>query len=170
MANIVVLDSLEQKMVDVGFDEMSLYDKNQLVVNIGSKKGIPYTALAEKDVFDYHKEIKRNLMSEECENTIMNGFKASNGHTYRMNRDDQINMAGQKEMLNEDKETLTVDWKTEDAGYVRHSRDEWIKVYKEGFLFKRIQLGKYETIKRMINSATTHVELLSIKWNKEETA
>src|SRR5699024_4611273 len=165
MAKVLVLDSLEKEMLEIGFDKMRLYDKNQLVVNIGTKKDIPYTSITEKDVLDYHKELKANILSQKCEDDILVGFTSEkNGHHYRMNRDDQINMASQKEMVNNDTSILEVSWKTEDAGYINHTRQEWIDIYQEAFNHKKETLTKYDLKKSEILKASTHEEVISIKW------
>lgn len=86
-----------------------------------------------------------------CESTIEAGFTSSNGHTYRTNRDDQINMIGQKDDLSDGTITV-VPWNTEDAGYVNHTPDEWLTVYSEAFNYKKKQLLYYNSLKEKVNA------------------
>ncbi|MCA1025794.1 hypothetical protein LCM23_06790 [Cytobacillus kochii] len=107
---------------------------------------------------------KNSKLKKACEESILAGFSSANGHFYRTNRDDQTNMIGQKDILNSDESISTVQWKTEDAGYIAHTREEWLKVYNEAFMHKQKQLFKYDSLKSQVLSATTQEELDSINW------
>jgi hypothetical protein len=104
------------------------------------------------------------LLKGECESEIESGFTSSNGHTYRTNRDDQINFIGQKDRLASDESITTIPWKTEDAGYINHSREEWMQVYYEAFDHKQAQLLKYDQLKQQVEAAQTVEELDNINW------
>jgi len=120
--------------------------------------------ITEADIVDFYKPLKINELNEKCEQTIEKGFQATNGHWYRVNRDDQINMIGQKDELTTYPEMTEVEWKTEDLGYVVHTRTEWLSVYMEAFKHKRTQLFKYDDLKELVNNCKTMIEIENITW------
>ena len=159
-----VLTDLEMKLINEGVAEFSLYDMNKLIVFVAVTKEIVYSDVTTQVLLDYHKEIRIGHFSELCEDAIVEGFTASNGHTYRTNRDDQMNMAGQWMALQSDPSVTTVSWKTEDAGYIDHTRAEWLGIYAEAFNHKKEQLIKYNTLKVQITNATTDVDVVAVKF------
>lgn len=161
---MIGLTSLEQKLIKQGLNSFTTQEKNNLITIIANKENKMYYEVDENYILNYHKRLKIGILSEACEETIIKGFIASNGHHYRTNRDDQINMIGQKDMLMTDPSITTVAWKTEDVGYIIHTREEWLQVYNEAFEHKKYQLLKYNDLKQQILNATTHEEILSINW------
>jgi hypothetical protein len=158
---------LEQKLVEVGFDKFSLPDKNMLISILANREELMYSQITDEYILNHHKQLKIDILSEKCEEAIITGFKSSNGHWYRTNRDDQINMIGQKDLLMADETVTIVPWKTEDTGYINHTREEWLQVYIEAFKHKKTQLLKYNTLKQQVLNATTHNEIVAIKWEDE---
>lgn len=118
----------------------------------------------EDELLHLKKEDKILEFNKKCEETIEAGFTASNGHSYKTTRDAQINMIGQKDELMTDDSILEVKWKTEDVGYVTHTRDEWLNIYKEALSHKKTQLFKYDDLKAQVNNCTTIEEVDSIAW------
>lgn len=110
------------------------------------------------------KAIKKEKFKSMCEEDILIGFTATNGHFYRTNRDDQLNMSGQKTELDDDLSITTVAWKTEDVGYIIHTREEWLNIYIQAFQHKKKTLEKYNTLKLQIRDAITETELAGITW------
>ncbi|MGJ9384898.1 hypothetical protein [Salipaludibacillus sp. CF4.18] len=55
-------------------------------------------------------------------------------------------------------------WKTEDFGYVDHTRDEWLTVYSEAFGHKKEQLFKYDQLKEMTSGCETLDEVKGVAW------
>jgi len=161
--------ALEQRLLAVGFSKFTTDEKNQFVMELASKLDMAFTDITEAYVFEYHRELKKEIMSLTCEDAILKGFVASNGHHYRTNRDDQINFLGQKEELNDNPTVTEVEWKTEDAGYITHTKEDWIKVFYEALRFKSNNLKKLSRIKGYITLARTDVELTAIKWTTFET-
>jgi hypothetical protein len=116
------------------------------------------------NTLDQIKQNKINELKQKCEETIETGFTSSNGHFYRTNRDDQINMIGQKDALMSDSTIATVKWKSEDAGYMEISKNEWLsKVYSEAFLHKQAQLFKYDELKKQVVEASLE-QVEAIVW------
>ncbi|MFE4029134.1 hypothetical protein ACFX4N_23555 [Priestia sp. YIM B13551] len=159
---------LEEKLVEQGYHTFSLQEKNSLIAILANREDLVYSDIDEDYILTYHKSLKEQLLAETCEATILEGFTASNGHFYRTNRDDQVNMIGQKDELNADPTITAVPWKTEDAGYIVHTKEEWLEVYKEAFGFKKTQLFKYNTLKQRVAAATQHDEIVAITWDADE--
>ena len=160
-----MLTTLENKLVTEGYTAFTVEEKNLFIQYLARNAIKPITDITEDYILTYHKQVKTYLMNQSCEADIINGFTSSNGHVYRTNRDDQVNMIGQKDELMEDTTITDVPWKTEDAGYVVHTRDEWLtQVYKEAFSSKKSKLFKYNSLKGQINAATSHDEILAVVW------
>lgn len=165
MGNVIILSELDEKLLEVGYNAMSLIDKNRLIGQIGSSKGVSYTTLTDTDVLNYHKDIKKYVLSDTCEDEIIKGFTSSNGHTYRTDRDDQTRMLGQHAMI--DIASLTeVEWKTEDVGYITHTVADWRnQVFIEGFIHIKDTLFRLRSLRDKIDLATTHEDLVGISWD-----
>jgi hypothetical protein len=156
---------LEIKLVKEGWAAFSLGEKNALILSLATKDQVEYSKITDEYILDHHKFLKKELLKEKCELVIEEGFVYSvNGHKYRTNRDDQINMIGQKDELLADETITIVQWKTEDAGYISHTRDEWLDIYNQAFVHKKETLLKYDTLKKAVQDALTHEEILSITW------
>lgn len=168
---MIQLTTEEEMLLENGFDELGLYAKNRILIMVAEKtgRGDAYNDLTHEDVLKYHKELKIRVFKSQCEEDIEKGFTASNGHFYRTNRDDQINMIGQKDALDSNPNITTILWKTEDVGYIEHTREEWLNVYREAFKHKQDTLFKYNDLKLRVINATTNTEVTAIKWNEEDT-
>lgn len=116
------------------------------------------------EILNIIKSQRKDEFKSICEEKIINGFQSSNGHWYRTNRDDQTNMIGQKDELIDDETILTVNWKTEDMGYISHTREEWLIIYKEAFFHKKTQLYRYNELKKIIDNCDSVEELNLIEW------
>lgn len=155
----------EQELILYGYDKMSLDNQNRLVTFIGKKLGIPLMSLRPEHVLQYHKDLKKSMMNEFYEIDIAKGFKATNGHTYRTNTDDQINFLGRMLMLYLKPDIQEVNWKPEDLDeYLLHTREEWLQVASEGFAHKESQLMKYNEKTTAIRNATTHDQIVAVSW------
>ena len=157
---------LEVNLVKYGFNALTIRDKNDLTITLADRANLPIINITEEYIMNRHKEIKINMLAVQCEEDILNGFTMPNGHTYRTNRDDQMNMLGQKEEINSDPNITQVPWKTEDAGYVIHTREEWLAMYSEAFKQKKAKLFKYDTLKKRAQEAKTDAELIAIQWEE----
>lgn len=160
----IIMTVLEQRLVESGFNSFSLQEKNNLISLLANREGLVYSDITDEYILNHHKNLKISILSDICDETITNGFTASNGHKYRTNRDDQINMIGKKIQLQDDPTITTVMWKTEDAGYIAHTREEWLQVYKEAHQHKEQNLFKYNTLKQQVMNAATHEEIVAITW------
>jgi hypothetical protein len=164
MLNDMFLNALEKKMLEIGYESFNLKDKNEFVSYLADKNALKYSDLTDEYILNHHKKLKIADFSERCEKDIIDGFIATNGHKYRTNRDDQKNFFGKALELMIAPTVISVLWKTEDVGYITHSRQEWIDVFMEGVSHKETILHKYNTLKTNINNAVTEAELLLITW------
>lgn len=162
---MIQLTILQGELLTNGFKKLSPFNANNIIIEVAKSKGMSPSDVTSQDIFEYHKELKHLVFKETCEDNILEGFTASNGHFYRTNRDDQINLMGQKDELFANEAVATVYWKTEDVGYIPHTREEWMNVYREAFNHKKQILFKYDTKKTLIVNATTEEELIAIKWD-----
>lgn len=166
-AEIAVSQSpnIEEKLAEQGWSSLSPVEKINLNYVVAAADGVAASEVEESRVLEYHRKLKIELLKKTCEETILEGFLSTNGHFYRTNRDDQVNMIGQRDLLTSNLSLLKVKWKTEDADYVWHTRDEWMKVYDEAFLHKQNNLFKYDELKKQVETAQTHEEVEVIQWN-----
>jgi hypothetical protein len=156
---------LEKRLTEIDFNNFSVSEKNVLVSELANKEKVMFSEITPDYILNHHKQLKVKVLNEKCEAAIETGFVSSNGHSYRTNRDDQINMIGQKDELINDSSIETVMWKTEDADYVQHTKEEWMTVYQEAFGHKKAQLFKYNELKRKIMAAASHGEVLANIWD-----
>jgi hypothetical protein len=118
-----------------------------------------------EEILNQFKQLKIDNLNRICDEKIEAGFTSSNGHQYRCTRDDQINMMGQKDKLNEDETITEVQWKTEDSGYIVHTREEWLSVYREAFAHKEQQIFKYNQLKHQVLGCVNLEEINAVVWS-----
>lgn len=157
----------EEKLLEEGYGAFTQEDKDHLITILSRREGSSPQLITEEYIFEHHKHLKSEVIKEACEDAILNGFTASNGHFYRTNRDDQINMIGQKDALGMMSPDELILWKTEDAGYVTHTQEEWMKIYVEAFIYKKNQLLKYNILRQKMSMAETHEDILAINWEDD---
>jgi len=158
------LTRLENKLIEEGIESFTLEEKNMLIQFIARRNAIPVNQVTDECILEHHKKIKREIFRNKCQTRIRNGFKASNGHTYRAEFDDQINFMGKMIHLIADPEIESVLWKTEDSGYKEHSREEWTNVFIEGLKHKEDNIFKYNHLLERLDDAKTHEEVIKIAW------
>lgn len=158
------MSALEKALLEEGYESFNLKDKNDFISYLANKNELKYSDVTDDYILDYHKKLKTAQFNELCERDIINGFTALNGHHYRTNRDDQKNFFGKALELILRPELDEVFWKTEDEGYLAHTRENWLNVYIEGVSHKEYILHKYNTLKAQINDAVTEQEIIDITW------
>ncbi|HLO11212.1 MAG TPA: hypothetical protein VK190_03025 [Pseudoneobacillus sp.] len=117
------------------------------------------------------KNDKIEELNKACENHIIKGFWSSatgNPHFYRFNKtEDQLNFNQQATMLIIDPNINTVQWKTEDAGIIPHTRNQFMKVLNDVAEFKQNTISEYWQLKYRVMTATTANEIANIVWIDE---
>jgi hypothetical protein len=160
----VFLNSIEKKLLNEGYDSFTLQDKNNLITFIANKEQVTYSTITDEYVLDYHKKLKTDILSETCDELIVGGFTATNGNHYRTNRDDQLNFVAKNVQLLHNTSIQTIMWKTENKGYVEHTREEWLQVYDEALAHKETKLFKYNNLKFEVANAKTDAEVLAVSF------
>jgi len=163
----MIFDTLtiyEKELILKGFEEMTVTNQNSLVNAIATKLNCAVWQVSPAQILTHHKNLKLSMINESCELAISNGFTSTNGHKYRLNQDDQVNMLGQKDRLNDRPEVDKVFWKTEDAGYIEHTRASWLVMQAEAFDHKLLQLMRYNEKATAIVTATTHKQIVEANW------
>lgn len=156
----------EQVLLQQGYDNMSADDKNSLVALIAYKQNKVFSDITLDSILSYHKQLKLTSLGLACENAITSGFTATNGHTYRLNQTDQLNILGQREKLRDDSTITTVNWLAVDVGdWIAHTVSDWLTyVYSGGFNWVDTQRSHYRDLKKNVLAATTHSALVAITW------
>jgi hypothetical protein len=155
----------EKKLSVIERFEIATSQEREFIANLVSQEKQKWVRdLTLEEILDYHKELKQAVLSEYCERDIQKGFISSNSHHYRTNRDDQVNMIGQKDAIASNDLITHVMWKTEDAGYIQHTKEEWLNIYQEAFVHKQQMLFKYENKKQQLLACLSHQELMDLKW------
>jgi hypothetical protein len=115
-----------------------------------------------------YKFMKIEQLNYLCNQTIKAGFTSSalgTPHQYKSDYDDQINTIGCLTLLNADSTLQSMIFKTVDAGFMIHTREQFLKLYKDGEEFKRNNITIYNTKKFQVLNALTKDEVIAIKWN-----
>ncbi|QEM43145.1 hypothetical protein CHOTACABRAS_91 [Bacillus phage Chotacabras] len=166
----MIYDSLpvyDKELIMVGFNKMQPNNQDSLISTIARKQGTTMWQVRPEDILKYHKELKTSMMDEFSDVYIKLGFTSVNGHRYRLNDNDQINFLGKKDWLRDHPEIEEVPWKTEDSGYVVHTREDWMKVQSEAYTHKETQLFKYNDKVTAIENAKTHEDIVAVTWSGE---
>ena len=129
------------------------------VVNIGD-------TIDSNLVLEQRKKEKIAELKEACNETILAGFYCSaTGHYYGFNQLDRINFTEQYVRLIADPNIESVNWETEDAGVITHTRDEFFSVCDAADAHKRANMEQYWKLKADVEAATTIEEVDSIHWS-----
>lgn len=123
-------------------------------------------------LLEHYKQDKIDSLNEECEKTILSGFYCeATGHFYEFSVYDQLNFTQQLLWLVVNPEdSKIIRWKTEDAGTIEHTREEFIAVCNAAEAHKRGNIEQYWTIKERVGQATTFEEVNAIHWTPWEPA
>lgn len=131
---------------------------------LGEPVDLEKIAAASADL-DRVKAAKITELDTLCENEILAGFQsAATGHFFRFNAYDQMNFTQQMLVLISDSTIAEVTWKTEDAGVVTLTRDEFLAVIREAEAHKRGLMERYWTLKAQVLAAETVDEVNAIQW------
>lgn len=162
---MIYQSQLEQQLVEQGYSSFTLDQKNNLVATLANRNGLPFIAITDDYVLNWHRTLKKELIEDHKLVDIANGFTSTNGHQYTVSTDDQINFLGEKASLDIDTTITSVDWEQVDKGtWVTHTKDEWLQVFKEAFTYKKNCLMQCNILKGEIDAATTEDEVFAVNW------
>jgi hypothetical protein len=130
---------------------------DNIQVSIGDAVGV--------EILPYKQEQKIQEIKDNCAKSIFVGFTSTTtGHDYDFELKDQLNFNMQYSFLLNNTNITNIDWTTNDAGTVSHSRDEFFNVCQDAEIYKRNNIGKYWSLKSQVENATTIDEIETIKW------
>jgi hypothetical protein len=111
------------------------------------------------------KQAKIDFLNTECFKAIYAGFtSATTSHIFRFSEEDQANFNQQSTLLLLKPEIPEVQWRTEDAGIVTLTREQFIEVVFEAGQHKQQQIGKYWLLKAEVEAAETKEKVDAIIW------
>ncbi|MNW28270.1 hypothetical protein D3C74_50920 [compost metagenome] len=119
-----------------------------------------------KDVgLDSYKDALIKQLSDTCENTIYAGFDSTAvGHKFSFGPLDQLNFTQKFAVFTQNPKELSTVWKTEDAGLLVFTREQFFQITKEAENFKMNLISKYWKLKEAVKNAKTFAELNAIRW------
>lgn len=111
------------------------------------------------------KAAKIAQLKEKCDQAIEDGFLSpSIGHVFGFKSYDQSNIHAQLLVFLMDPNETECDWKTEDAGVVTLTKDEFMNLVPEGKNHVRTNTAKYWNLVAQVNGTTTNAEVDAINW------
>lgn len=150
----------------IPMQDFSVYDdgNGQYIKEWNLIQTQPTEAELEINWLNVVKQQKIDELNKLCEQTILAGFIAISGHKYGFSQYDQMNITQQMALLLVDTTITTINWKTEDAGVISHTRDEFVVLCNDANNHKRNNITKYWTLKAQVNAATTEADIGAISW------
>lgn len=113
------------------------------------------------------KQAKKEELSRKCNLAIIGGFPSSalgTAHTYPSDEEAQRNFNSEINKFLIDSTYTTSQFKTLDAGYLAHTKDQLFQVFSDGHNFKLSQLVRLNGKKADCDTAQTQPELDAITW------
>jgi len=116
-------------------------------------------------LLSHHKRQKIEELNAKCEYEIMKGFlDETTGYYFGFSLIDQMNFTQQYLLFLANPELSSVEWKTENAGVVQLSRDEFFAVCNSAERHKRSMIQKCWELKAQVEAAKSFDEVDAIKW------
>jgi hypothetical protein len=139
----------------------NLYDNDGALL----EKHLPNDVIDERTTLSFLQKEKIEQLNTLCEQLILAGFRSkTTGHFYAFGERDQLNFTQQMILMVSRSDIQDVVWKTEDAGPVLHSRDEFLAVVAEAEVHKRSKMQRYWELKAQVQAAKTNEEIEAITW------
>jgi hypothetical protein len=110
---------------------------------------------------------KLSELDELCTQAILGGFRSDalgEEHGYAFGDQDQANLTGMLAMLNADPNLQQMIWKTQDAGPLLHTREQFLKVCQDGLQFKNDHIARYWALKQQVQAAVSLEQIQSFVW------
>ena len=115
-------------------------------------------------ILEHYKRKRIDELDHLCEQTIMNGFEW-NGYWFSFDKHDQDNFT-QMYLILVDNPDLQgpIRWKTENAGIIELTREEFKEVCLAAERHKRGLIERYWVLKNQVLTAGTFEEVSSVRW------
>jgi hypothetical protein len=123
----------------------------------------PYSLLP----LDEAKQKKKDDLSVQCNLAIEGNFTSSalgTVHTYPSDGEAQTNFNTECHRFLIDPTYTSCMFKTIDAGYLPHNRDQFFKVFADGHDAGVMQLAKLNKLKSDVDAVTSNPQLDTITW------
>lgn len=113
------------------------------------------------------KMTKKSDLSQQCNQAIVAGFTSSalgQAHTYPSDEEAQRNFNSEINKFVIDSTYTTSLFKTLDAGYLPHSKDQLFQVFSDGHASRVAQLAQLNQLKAQVDAVQTQADLDKITW------
>lgn len=111
------------------------------------------------------KAAKIAFLDNECSQAIYRGFfSVSTGYHFGFDQEDQDNFNQMTTLLLLKSDITEIQWKTDDAGVVTLTREQFLKVVEEAAQHKQAQIARYWTLKAQVLAAETKEEVDAVNW------
>lgn len=118
----------------------------------------------QEEILQEVKSAKVLELNSVCEMAIFEPFQATNGHFYSFELKDQLNFTQMSFLINSNPHLTDIQWKTEDAGVLLHTREEFLEVIASAEVHKMGNISKNWQLKGLVESAETVEEVQAITW------
>jgi hypothetical protein len=115
----------------------------------------------------YFQQQKINELTAKCDATIQAGFSSSAlgvPHTYPATVESMIYFNATINRFLVDPTFTTLKQLTLDAGYLDHTKEQFIQVFNDGHQFGIVQDGKLAQLKYQVSQATTPDQVNQVTW------
>lgn len=167
--NVLKTDCIEYRINDSDSQVAQILasDVSQLTATISSGvvtaiQTVAYVPPA--PTLDEAKTAKIVELYAKRDQTIEAGFTATNGHQYFFGDTDQKKMQGKIALLGVSPTVTSVGWLTNDAGFITHTRDEFIQVATDADQFETDQHMKCYQLENQVWATTTIDQINAIVW------
>lgn len=119
------------------------------------------------NMMDYLRDQKKSELDTRCDESIMGGFPSSAlgvAHTYPSDFTAMVYFNATLNRFMNDPTFTTANQKTVDAGYLSHTKEQFIKVFNDGHAFGEAQIAHLNTLKAQVDTATTEADIDAITW------
>lgn len=118
-----------------------------------------------RNTLDEYKKAKLELILYWRDNALSEGFASqTTGHSYYYGDIDQKQFLKTAALLNLNPNLAQISFKTKDAGWVTHTREQILGVINDAAAFELAQVQKQEQLESAVKAATTIDEVNAIVW------
>jgi XkdW protein len=139
----------------------------QEIVDWTATEQIPTEAELDAAWLEIYKKYKKDLLDGECDLAIMSGFTSSalgTAHTYPSDFQAMVYYNATMHRIANDPTFTVIKQKTLDAGYLDHTREQFIQVFNEGHEYGETQVTKLNGKKADVDLATSPEMVDAVQW------
>ena len=169
--NNVVVRLRDNIISTIQEDESILYQYDEIEIEVPNRDNLIEYLNNNINVYfnKYLEDLKTDKINElnnKCSDEIEKGMLCTtNNHFYRFNKDeDQSNFAAQFLEIIDGTASDIINWKTEDAGIISITQDEFKSIYRELGNNQKNLIAKYWGYKMQILNSITIEDVLNVVW------